>query len=198
MPERPTTKAAQRERTVQSLIVAGRELFTERGYAHTSTADLVERAGVTRGALYHHFKDKQDLFVAVLGAVQAEVAVRVELAASQGADPWAQLRLGCQAFMRASLDPEVRRIMLLDGPAVVGWRVWRDLDQAHAVRSLREGLLALQKIGELRDVPLGASVHLLSGAMNEAALWIAQSPQPDAALAEAGEALDVLLESLRA
>jgi AcrR family transcriptional regulator len=197
-PEKPATKAAQREATVQNLIAVGRALFAERGYARTATEDLVQQAGVTRGALYHHFKNKEDLFAAVLETIQAEVATRVEEAASQHDDPWEQLRRGCHAFMRASLDPEVRRIMLLDGPAVLGWNAWRELDQTHSMSLLRASLEHLRSQSQLREVPLEATVHLLSGAMNEAALWIAQAPQPDAALEEASRTLDVLLESLQA
>jgi AcrR family transcriptional regulator len=195
--QKPATKAAQREATVQNLIAIGRELFAERGYTRTATEDLVKQAGVTRGALYHHFKNKEDLFAAVLETVQAEVANRVETAASQSEDPWEQLRHGCHAFMQASLDPEVRRIMLLDGPAVLGWTAWRELDQTHSMSLLRASLEHLKSEGQLRDVPLEATVHLLSGAMNEAALWIAQAPQPDMALEEASRTLDALLESLQ-
>ena len=196
--ERPTTKAAQREATVQNLISVARALFTEHGYARTATEDLVQNAGVTRGALYHHFKNKEDLFAAVLETIQSEVATRVEDAASQSDDLWTQLRLGCHAFMEASLDPEVRRIMLLDGPAVLGWDAWREFDQTHSMRLLRDSLQQLQDHKQLRPVPIEAAVHLLSGAMNEAALWIAQAPAPNQALNDAVRTLDLLLESLRA
>src|SRR6516165_1618702 len=113
------TKAAQREATTAALITAARTLFAERGYAGVGTEEIVQHAGVTRGALYHHFKDKEDLFRAVLVQVSAETAQRVLIAALAIDDPWEALVVGADAFLDASVTPEVQRIMLVDGPAVL-------------------------------------------------------------------------------
>ena len=190
------TKAAQREATIRRLLQVGREIFAAEGYAGAVTEEIARRAGVTRGALYHHFAGKEALFAAVLTAVQHDVAGRVA-AAADDTDPWAQLRAGCHAFLAASLDPTVQRIMLLDGPAVLGWENWRALDAEHSMRLLREGLEALIAQGLIAPQPVEALTHLLSGAMNEAALWIARSAQTEQALAEATAALDRLLDGLR-
>ena len=190
------TKAAQRKATIRQLLQVGREIFAAEGYAGAATEEIARRAGVTRGALYHHFAGKEALFAAVLTAVQHDVAGRVA-AATDDTDPWAQLRAGCHAFLAASLDPTVQRIMLLDGPAVLGWENWRALDAEHSMRLLREGLEALIAQGLIAPQPVEALTHLLSGAMNEAALWIARSTQTEQALAEATAALDRLLDGLR-
>lgn len=189
MPERPT-KASQREATIDNLIGVARQLFSQRGYAQTSTEDIVRAANVTRGALYHHFKNKEDLFRAVLERVQIEIAERIESAANLSSDPKTQLRLGCRAFLQVSLEPDVQRIALIDAPAVVGWKVWRELDAENAVQSLKSSLR------ELGVVPLEATAHLLSGAMNEAVLWIAGSNDPTRALEEADVVLQRLLETI--
>src|SRR5689334_23813839 len=116
--ERPRTKAEQREATTAALIAAARELFAERGYAGVGTEEIVQRAGVTRGALYHHFKGgKEDLFRAVLVQVSAETTARVLAAANAATDPWSELVCGIEAFLDASAIPEVQRIVLVDGPS---------------------------------------------------------------------------------
>jgi AcrR family transcriptional regulator len=192
----PVTKAQQREATTARLIEIAREVFTEQGYASAPTEEIVRLAGVTRGALYHHFGSKEGLFAAVLDAVQQDVGRRVGAAADAHDDLWEQLVAGCAAFLETSRDPQVQRIMLVDAPAVLGWAAWRELDAQYSMKSLRELLEALMARGDLAPLPLDALTHLLSGAMNEAALWIAQSDNP-AALDEATTALRHLLESLR-
>lgn len=196
---RPGTKAEQREETMRRLIGVARAHFAEHGYAQSAAEAIVQQAGVTRGALYHHFGSKAGLFGAVVADLQREVAGRVAAAsAAAGADPWAQLLAGCRAFMQASLEPAARRILLLDGPAVIGWDAWRELDAANAMRLLEEGLRELAAAGVIALASPPAATHLLSGAMNEAVLWIARSPDPDRALAEAAATLEQLLAGLRA
>ena len=192
-----TTKAGQTEATTLKLIDIARAQFASRGYARTGTEELVRAAGVTRGALYHHFKDKKDLFLAVLDAVQREVGDSVEVAASKADDPWLQLVAGCHAFLSASTQPGVQQIMLIDGPAVLGWDTWRELDSQYALRSLKTGLLELMDSGVIARQPVDALAHLLSGAMNESAMWVARSPRPRQALTQALSALTVLLGALK-
>ncbi len=192
------TKAAQRETTTRQLIDIAREHFTRDGYANAATEEIVAQAGVTRGALYHHFGSKEGLFLAVLRAVQREVAAQVAAAAdSAGDDAWDVLKAGCRAFLEASLAPQVRRILLVDAPAVVGWEAWRQTDAEGAFPLLHEGLAQLQREGALQGLSVDGLAYLLSGAMNEAALWIAQSDQPDAALDAAVRSLDALIDGLR-
>lgn len=194
---RGQTKAEQRTVTTAKLVVTSRALFAELGYAQTPTEEIVRRAGVTRGALYHHFENKEGLFHAVVVAVQQDVAQRIMAAADAAVDLWEQLLAGCRAFLEATLDPEVRRILLLDAPAVLGWEKWRALDAEHSMQTLDWILTALVQEGRIQVISIPAAVHLLSGAMNEAALWIAQAEQPERALEEAMATLAQLLTGLQ-
>lgn len=183
--------------TIQTLIEVARTHFTERGYADAALEEIVQEAGLTRGALYHHFGNKKGLFQAVLDTVQKEVAERVETQAATSADVWEQLILGCRAFITAAVEPRNKRIMLLDGPAVLGWEEWRRMDEQNSMRLLRAQLQFMQQQGELRQVAVDALTHMLSGAMNEAALWIAQAAEDEQAYEESMSVISMLLEGLR-
>ena len=197
-PPNRRTKIEQAAETTARLVSVARAQFTEHGYAHASTERIVELAGVTRGALYHHFGSKEGLFKAVLADVQRDVAARIAESAATTGDPWQQLLRGCRAFLSASLEPDVQQIMLIDGPATIDWDEWRRMDAENAMRLLEEGLreLASEGIIELASVP--AATHLLSGAMNEAVLWIARSPEPLDAIEETIVILERLIGGLRA
>lgn len=190
------TKAQQRDETMRALVDEGALLFAERGYAAVGLAEIVRAAGVTKGALYHHFGSKEGLFRAVLRRVQHEVADQVAAAADTEPDTWSQLTAGCRAFLTASSGPAARRIMLVDAPAVLGWNEWRAMDEAASARHLGEALEALFEDGSIPEQPVAPLVRLLSGAMNESALWIAQSENPDA-LDDTVRALTRLLQALR-
>jgi AcrR family transcriptional regulator len=193
-----TTRAVQRERTRTRLLEVSRALFATRGYAAVGLAEIVREAGVTKGALYHHFAGgKTDLFRAVLAQVQVEVSATVAADADAESDPWDQLTSGCRAFLTAATDPAVRRIMLVDGPAVLGWSAWRAMDEAGSASHLADVLTTLVETGQVAAQPVTPLARLLSGAMNEAALWLAEAGELadlDAVLA----ALFRMLESMRA
>lgn len=193
----PTIKAQQSEATRSRLLEIASDLFTRDGYANTATEEIVQLAGVTRGALYHHFGSKEGLFAAVLHHLQQQVGQHIETVVAHYPDPWQQLLAGSIAFLEISLDPQIQRIMLIDAPAVLGWSLWRELDAQYSMKSLYEVLAALIEAGQLPALPLDALTHLLGGAMNEATLWIAQATDPPTALAEATYALTHLLTSLR-
>jgi AcrR family transcriptional regulator len=191
------TRAEQKEHTRRTLVAVSRSLFAAKGYGAVGLAEIVRESGVTKGALYHHFDGKADLFRAVLEEVQQEVAARVVAAAEAAGDPWAQFTAGCAAFVATGADPEVQRIMLIDGPAVLGWNEWRAIDEATSAKHLTEALTTLIENGTIPAQPVAPLARLLSGAMNEAALWLAQSAGPGA-LADTQAALSRLLEALRA
>jgi len=191
------SKGEQSAATTQRLIEIARSHFAEHGYAQASTEAIVNQAGVTRGALYHHFGSKEGLFKAVLTSVQAEVGQRVAAAVEATHDAWEQLLVGCQAFLRASLEPDVRRILLIDGPATVGWGAWREMDAENSMRLLQAGLQELADQELIAVVSVAAATHLLSGAMNESALWIASSSRPQQALDDSLAVLETLLNGLR-
>ncbi|GAA1088355.1 TetR/AcrR family transcriptional regulator [Nocardiopsis metallicus] len=200
MPKDTGARAEQRARTRSSLIRQGRRLFTEHGYGGVGLAEIVAAAEVTKGALYHHFDGKAALFRAVLEQVQREVGAAVAEAADARTDPWEQLTAGCRAFLATSTAPDVRRIMLVDGPAVLGWREWRALDDSSSARHLAEALTSLIEAGLLAPQPVAPLARLLSGAMNEAALWLADSggaQEGEQALEDVWSPLSRMLESLR-
>jgi AcrR family transcriptional regulator len=156
----------------------------------------VRTAGVTRGALYHHFTDKKDLFRAVLDRVQADVAGQIQAAVEKHTDPWQQLVAGCHAFLAAATDPDRQQIMLIDGPSVLGWAEWRAIDARHSLRALTEGLGELVDLGLIQPHPVEPMALALSGAMNETALWVAGARRREQALRDAIAVIDTLLAAL--
>lgn len=190
------SRVEQREQTRRALVAEGRRLFAAKGYGAVGLAEIVAAAKVTKGALYHHFDSKADLFRAVLQEVQDEVGREVAASADAQEDPWAQFTAGCRAFLTASTHPDVQRIMLVDGPAVLGWNEWRAMDEAASARHLAEALTSLMDEGLIARQPVRPLTHLLSGAMNEAALFVAGSGDPGD-LRDTLAALTRMLESLR-
>jgi AcrR family transcriptional regulator len=196
---RPTTKAGQREATTAALIAAGRELFADRGYAAVGTEEIVQRAGVTRGALYHHFKDgKEELFRAVLVELSAELVRQVVSLASATGDPWEELVIGCEGFLDACARPDVQQIMLVDGPSVLGWDVLREIDSGYALGALEAALQGAMDAGVLTPAPANAVAHVLLGALDEAVMVIARADDQTVAREEMGKTVRRLLEGLRA
>jgi AcrR family transcriptional regulator len=199
----PRTAAARSKRVQQGeatrgvLIDTAQRLFTERGYAATSTADIVAAAQVTRGALYHHFRDKEDLVRAVLEATEAEMVGRVATAAAQDATPLAQLHAAIEAFFAICLEPLFRRIVLEDGPAVLGWQAWHDIDARYAYGAITVGLQAAMDCGELAAQPVEPVAHLLVGALMQGALVVARATDQAAATASMAASMHRLLDGLR-
>lgn len=183
--------------TINSLIEVARVYFTEHGYANSALEDIAKESGLTRGALYHHFKNKKGLFHVVLESVQKEVAERIETEAAESEDVWEQLLLGCIAFVAAAVEPRSKRIMLVDGPAVLGWETWRSMDEHHSMRLLRGQLHIMEAQGCLKQGSIEAMTHCLSGALNESALWIAQMPDYEQALAETTIIISNMLNGFR-
>jgi AcrR family transcriptional regulator len=195
-----TRKAEQSDATRKALLGAGRALFAERGYRHTSTQEVVARAGVTRGALYHHFRDKADLFAAVFEELSGECIRRVGKAASNAGAPgsWEHFAAGCQAFLDACLDPSIRQIILLDAPSALGWDRWRELDCKYGFAVVKKALEASMDSGLIDRQPVDPLAHMLVGGLNEAALAMARADNPKEARAETGLGIDRLLSGLRA
>lgn len=188
---------AERSATTQAaLLVSARELFAERGFAGAGREEIVRRAGVTRGALYHHFAGKEDLFRAVFEEVEREVTERVAKAAVSTSDPLAALRRGCQEFLDAALDPAVQRIVLVDAPAVLGWSTWRELEARYGLGLTTMGLQAAMDADAIERQPLEPLAHMLLASLNEAALLVAGADDPNATRAEVGQVVDHLLDRL--
>ena len=200
-PERQRRTQAERSAATRGALVrAARELFARDGYAATGREAIVERAGVTRGALYHHFADKEALFRAVFEELEAEVMAKAAEAAVAVPpdDPLGQLRAGSLAYLDITLDPAVQRICLLDAPAVLSPAVREEVLDAYAAGLVREVLKAAMETGALLPQPLEPLTHLLLAALHEAALYVARAGDQAAARAEVGTTVGHLLDGLRA
>jgi AcrR family transcriptional regulator len=188
--------------TQARLVKAARELFAKRPYADVGTEEIVRRARVTRGALYHHFADKRDLFRAVHEQMEEELvnAIGAQLAdaADTLGDPVEVLRIGVRSYLDACTDPSFARITLIDAPAVLGWAEWRRIDEKHALRLIVLGLEGAMDAGALRRQPVRPIAQLMLGTMGEAGLVVANSADPDATRAEVETALFAWLDGLRA
>jgi AcrR family transcriptional regulator len=195
---RGRTQAERSEATRAALIEAARALFGDRGYADVGTEEIVRRAGVTRGALYHHFDGKQDLLRAAYEELEAEFAGRVAASLEGGESPLEVMRAGAEMFLDAALDREVQRIVLLDAPAVLGWEEWRAIGFRHGLGLMEGTLVAAMDAGEIRRQPVRPLAHALLGALDEVAMLVPRAEDPAAARAEAGQTLAGLIESLRA
>lgn len=170
-----TARRSNRERTEATraaLIEAARALFVARGYADTGTPEIVAAAGVTRGALYHHFADKQALFRAVVEQESAAVAREIEQATAEASSPRQALLQGGEAFLRAMSHAGRTRLLLLDGPAVLGRVEMNAIDDTHGARTLREGIAEATRQGGMRSLPVDALAAVLAAAFDRAALEI--------------------------
>jgi AcrR family transcriptional regulator len=188
---------AQAEATQTALLDAARDLFAARGYAAVPTEEIVQRAGVTRGALYHHFRDKQDLFRAVVEKLEQETVEKIASAAFSEADPWLQQQTALGAFLDVCLEPDVQRIILTDAPSVLGLEAWREIEAKYGLALVRAGLQLVMEAGLIAEQPLDPLAHLLLGALSEAGLVIARAEDPKAARVEVGASVERLLDGLR-
>jgi len=194
------TQAERTEGTRDALIEAARALFAERGYADVGTEEIVRAAGVTRGALYHHFGGKRDLFEAVYERVESELAQRIAAGAldSEAASPLEAMRAGAEMFLRAATEPEAQQIALLDGPSVLGWDRWREIAAEHGLGLIEATLQVAVEAGAIREQPVRPLAHLLMGALDEAAMLVARAEDPEGMRVEVGRTLDSLLAALSA
>lgn len=176
---------------------AARRLFAERGYDGVSAEEIVRAAGVTRGALYHHFGGKAELLDAVYDQLEREVTERIArvVLGSELESPLEAMRAGVGAFLEECAQPEVRQIALHDAPAVLGWERWREIAAANGLGLIEASLSAAIEAGELRPLPVRPTAHLLMGALDEAAMLAARSDNP-ADRAEAAAVLGALLDGL--
>lgn len=195
---RRNRKVEQGEATREALIGSAIALFAEKGYADTSTTEIVARSQVTRGALYHHFPDKEHLFLAALEAVEEDIFDRVSAAtAAEGPDLRTRICTGADAFLDACLERPVQRILLQEGPAVLGWARWQRLDNPRCSRRLlADGIAAAIHTGVLPDQPAEPLTHLLYGALVQAGLVIAGSDDPKGTRVAMGRAMRGVLCSL--
>lgn len=179
------------------LIAAARKAFAEKGFAGASMDALTAEAGLTRGALYHNFGDKTGLLAAVVAQVDAEMAARAQATAARATSDWDRLVAEGVAYIELALDPEVQRIVLLDGPAFLG-DPSRWPSQNACLEATKAAVGSLVAQGVMKPVDIEAAAHLLNGAALNAALWVAASTQPGTALPKAIQAFECLATGLLA
>ena len=198
---RPNKHVERSERTRARLIDAARELFADRGYAAVPVEEVVRRAGVTRGALYHQFPGgKEDLFAAVFDEVEQGVmdGIAETLAESGAEDPVEGLRAGMDATLAIALDPKLVRLTILDPPAVLGWEAWRAAGERYGLGLVRAGLTAAMDAGAIPRGPVDPLAQLVLAAVEEAVVYVARAEDREAARDEARTALNRLLDGLGA
>jgi len=197
----PTRRDQHVADTRKALVDAARQLFTEQGYVATGTEEIVAAAGVTRGALYHHFRGKADLFRTIMEEVALEVAQQVTVRELQrpaaGDDAWQQLRDGFQSYLDVcTRNSDFQHIVLIDGPAALGRDAWEDLVGRHGYSLLGEWLDRAADQGAIPRLPVAALTRLLAAVIAEASLYIARADDPVRARGEVGEVVDRILGGL--
>ncbi|HEY7324410.1 MAG TPA: TetR/AcrR family transcriptional regulator [Streptosporangiaceae bacterium] len=194
------TQADRSAATRDALVGAGRRLFAAHGFAEVSTDAIVAAAGVTRGALYHQFADKTALFEGVLSAVEADIATRLaeEVAAAGISDPVDALRYATRTWLDICVEPEILRIALIDGPSVLGWKHWREVCYPHVLGLVLALVAQGIELGRIRNQPVMPLAHVLMGAGDEAALYVAEAADRTQARADMIAIFDQLLQGLTA
>jgi AcrR family transcriptional regulator len=195
-PEPRRTQAERTAATRGALLAAARGLFAEKGYAATGGEEIVEAAGVTRGAMYHHFANKAEVFRAVFEELEAETMARIVEAAMGSEEPLASMQLGAMAYLDAALDPAVQRVVLLDGPSVLGWELQKEISDAHGLGLVREALNNLMGGGLIAQQPVEPLAHVLMAALHEAALYVARAKSKRTARAEVGQTVAAIIAAL--
>jgi AcrR family transcriptional regulator len=191
-------KAEQSLETRSALIAAARELFAARGFANVGTEEIVRAAGVTRGALYHHFDGKRELFEAVYEELERALVEQVAQSADlQTSDPLEVLRIGALAFLDASEDPAVVRIALLDAPAVLGWLRWREIGMRYGLGVVQATLQAAIDAGVIDEQPVEPLAHMILGAIDEGAMLVARADDGGKTREAVGAAVTRFLDALR-
>jgi AcrR family transcriptional regulator len=192
------TQAERSAATRDALITAGRALFGTRGYADVGTEEVVRAAGVSRGALYHHFADKAELFAAVFESVEEMTNARIVAAVSAAGpdDPIAAMQLGTAVFLDICTEPEMARIMLIDAPAVLGEQGWSDISSEYNMGLVLQLITLGIELGRIRPQPVVPLARILLGALREAAVYIASAPDPVVARDQVGAVLNGIIESV--
>jgi AcrR family transcriptional regulator len=198
MTGKPRTQKSRSAATREALVSAARTLFAARGYADVGTEEIVRTAGLTRGALYHHFADKEALFAAAFEEVEVETNVRIlQAVESDGtSDPIAAMQLGAAAFLDVCTEPEMARIMLLDAPSVLGWERWTEISNQHNMGLVQALLTRAAEVGRIPAQPIPPLAHTLLGALREAALFLARADDRAQARSDVGAVMDLIIRSI--
>ena len=195
-PESMSKRAAQGRATREQLVEVATRLFAERGYEDTSIEAVLGAAGVSRGALYHHFAGKEALFEAVVSAVSDQVTTELAEVIRDCADPVDAMRTAALAWISLAADPVIQRVVLVDAPSVLGWDRWRAMDDGRTLGAMRAMLQAISDSGRLPAELVGPFSHMILAALDEIVMVIARAPDSTAAVAEGRMAVQALLDRL--
>jgi AcrR family transcriptional regulator len=190
-------RAEKAKRTQEGLVRHARKVFAKKGYADASLGEIVKKAGVTKGALYHHFPDKEQLYQAVVEDVEHQLVATIKQAAEPHDDAWLRLSTMCTAYLDHCLNQDVQRILVLDAPVVLGWKKWCDIDKKYASGTIADSLGEAMRAGVLDKQPTEPLAQLILGALSTAARVIASAPDPTDARELVGGSIDRLLAGLR-
>ncbi|HWF14758.1 MAG TPA: TetR/AcrR family transcriptional regulator [Acidimicrobiales bacterium] len=192
------TQAERTEATRGRLIATARRLFAEKGFAATSTEEILSEAEVSRGALYHHFSTKTDLFQATFEAVEDELTAKILEVATAGGqtDPIQILLVGFNAFLDQCLNPEVQRIVMLEGPTVLGWDAWHELDERYAFGTVKAVLGMAAEMRRIDPATVDPLSHLLVGAIMQAGMVVARADDAAAAKQAMAESFALLVSTI--
>jgi len=184
--------------TRQHIVGVATRLFTKSGFEETSIEAILSACAISRGALYHHFASKDELFLAVFEAIEREIAEATMAAARDIIDPTERLRVGCRAFLELARVDKVRQIALIDAPAVLGWEKWREVEERHGFGLLKASLKSAAKERGLRREPMDVLAQMLLAALIEAALLIARGEEPGAMMRSSRAAVDRIIDGILA
>jgi AcrR family transcriptional regulator len=198
VPARPRSQQERSRATRGALEATARRLFAERGYSNVSAEEIVSAAGVTRGALYHHYADKEHLFRAVFEALERELSEEITAAIDGAPDQRGAMAAGIRRFLDICQRPEMVRIALTDAPAVLGWPAWREIEARYGLGLITAALERARQEGVLAPAPVPALAQLVFSAVTEAAQMVAHAEDREAARADAEQALLTLLSGMLA
>jgi AcrR family transcriptional regulator len=192
-------KRVERGRATRAVLIdVASDLFATNGYKATAIPAVLQAAGVSRGALYHHFDSKEALFEEVVKSVEASVMAKVTRSVRDASDPLDALRRGCAAYLAMCRDPKVRQISLIDAPAVLGWERWRQIDEQHAFGLVKAAIATISTDGRIGPELVDVVAHMVLAALLEVALLVARADEGRLAIRRGQEAIDEMLTALLA
>lgn len=193
-----TSKTEKAASTKAKIIAVARRLFASRGYEGSSTEAILDESKVSRGALYHHFENKEALFAAVLEAVEVDITDATARARANVTDPVEGLQRGFNRFLELACEMEVRQIVLIDAHSVLGWQKWREIEERYGLGRLKQALKLVAASGRIREDMVDVFAHILLASLIEVAFLVARSPDPRAAARKGRKAIKEFLERVLA
>ena len=195
--EKENKKILAGKKTVDKLIKTAKKHFAERGYSHTAMADVAKDAEASRGALYHHFNNKQELYEAVLEEILADIYVQIMKATRNNEDPWDKLLISSNTFLELSTHPVTRQIVIIDAYGVLGVDGLRKIDENYSISAIKSILAELKDTYSLNSLNIEVLAEAIYGASQQCAVWVSAQKDSKSALSEANATMELLYSSLK-